>query len=144
MRHVNRPGEALSAANAAVDLWRQLASADSTGAHLPQMANALAVRAEALRRLGRHDEAVTAATSSVELLKKLSANDPDAYQPYLANALALVAVALRQAGRPKEASAVAVEAINLCKSLSDGNTAHLARIISMCEDVVRQTGASQR
>jgi tetratricopeptide (TPR) repeat protein len=111
------PGEAVAAADEAVNIYRRLVATDPD-AHQRYLAEALPTLADALRRAGRHTEAITAAGEAVQLRRRWVAFDPDAHQRYLIEALIALADALGEAGRHGEALVYAGEAVDVCSRLA--------------------------
>ena len=105
---VGRSGEALEAAQEAVELYRALVQA-SPEAYTPDLAGSLNNLANILSRLGRSGEALEAAQEAVELFRALVQGSPEAYTPRLAMSLSNLANRLSEEGRYEEALNVFTE-----------------------------------
>jgi tetratricopeptide (TPR) repeat protein len=104
--------EALTAAQEAVQLRRQLAAA-RPDAFLPDLAMSLNNLANRLSDLGHREEALTAAQEAVQLRRQLAVARPDAFLPDLAMSLNNLANRLSDLGRREEALTAAQEAVTV-------------------------------
>ena len=95
--------EALAAVQDAGDPYRAAALADLSGR---------------LARLGRYEEALSAAREAVALRRDLAARNPEAGTPDLAAALDGLGIALARQGRSEEALAAAEEAVAIRRGLA--------------------------
>jgi tetratricopeptide (TPR) repeat protein len=130
---VGRPGEALTAAEETVQLYRGLA-ADNPG-HLPDLAQALTNLANRLAESGRRVEGLAAAEEAVRLYRELvegnrdaylpnlagSVNNRDAYLPNLAASVNNLALRLGESGRRGEGLTAAQEAVALRRELVESH-----------------------
>ena len=96
-----RRREALSAAEEAAGLYRDLARANPD-AYLPDLAMAVNTLAVQLSEAGRRVEALSAAEEAVLIRRDLARANPDAYLPNLAMAVNNLANQLSEAGRGQE------------------------------------------
>ena len=88
LSELGRREEALTQAEEAVRLYRQLAAA-RPDAFLPNLAMSLNNLANRLSDLGRREEALAQAEEAVRLRRQLAAARPDAFLPALAKSLAV-------------------------------------------------------
>ena len=105
---VGRSGEALGAAQEAVELYRALVQG-SPEAYTPDLAGSLNNLANILSDVGRSGEALGAAQEAVELYRALVQGSPEAYTPRLAMSLSNLANRLSEEGRYEEALNVFTE-----------------------------------
>ena len=119
---VGRREEALDAAQQAVDLYRDLASA-SPAAYLPDLAAAVNNLALRLADMGRREEALAAAEEAVAIRRDLADANPAAYLPDLAAAVNNLANQQAGAGRREEALDAAQEAVRLYRDLASASPA---------------------
>ncbi len=114
---LGRREEALSSAQEAVTLLRQLAATrpDLFQPDLAISLNNLAIR---LSDLGRREEALIAAQEAVKLYGQLVATRPDAFLPDLAMSLNNLANMLSALGRGEQALSAAQEAVTLYRQLA--------------------------
>ena len=105
---VGRSGEALGAAQEAVELYRALVQG-SPEAYTPDLAGSLNNLANRLSDVGRSGEALEAAQEAVELYRALVQGSPEAYTPRLAMSLSNLANRLSEEGRYEEALNVFTE-----------------------------------
>ena len=117
---VGRSGEALEAAQEAVELYRALVQA-SPEAYTPDLAGSLNNLANRLSDVGRSGEALGAAQEAVELYRALVQGSPEAYTPDLAGSLNNLANILSRLGRSGEALEAAQEAVELFRALVQGS-----------------------
>jgi tetratricopeptide (TPR) repeat protein len=100
--------------------YRVLAAGDPD-AHNPALARALDNLGAQLDALGRHHEALTAATEAITLYRALATTNPDAHNPALARALNSLGIWLNALGRHHEALTATTEAITLRRALATTN-----------------------
>jgi tetratricopeptide (TPR) repeat protein len=143
LSEVGRRDEALEAGIVAVELYRQLATADAA-AHTPGLIMSLNNLAIWLAEIGRRDEALDAATEAVELYRPLVTENPASYAPGFANILETFASRLSQVGRLGEALDAALEALKLYPQPATADavryTPGLAELIHTLANLLWQVG----
>ncbi|MFG2284062.1 tetratricopeptide repeat protein [Streptomyces asoensis] len=122
LAEAGRRGEALTAAEEAVEIYRRLA-AGNPAAHEPDLAASLSNLGVQLAAAGRRGEALTAAEEAVEIRRRLAAGNQAAYEPDLARSLSNLGVRLAEAGRRGEALTAEQEAVEIYRRLAAGNQA---------------------
>ena len=105
---VGRSGEALEAAQEAVELYRALVQG-SPEAYTPHLAGSLNNLAIVLSEVGRSAEALEVAQEAVGLYRDLALASPAAYAPDLARSLSNLAYILSKEGQYEEALSVFTE-----------------------------------
>ena len=112
--------EALTIAGEAVELYRELATAnpDAFRPVLTGSLNNLAIRHS---NAGQRQEALTIAGEAVELYRELAAANPDAFRPDLAMSLNTLANSLSDAGQRQKALKIAGETAALYRELAAAN-----------------------
>ncbi|WP_371645763.1 tetratricopeptide repeat protein [Streptomyces sp. NBC_00597] len=108
--------QALELSGEAVDLGRELS--ERSEAFLPLLASALNNRYADLRAADRGEEALGAATETVDILRRVAATRPEVARPELARNLMNRAVCLSDLGRHAEGLAAGAEAIELYGELA--------------------------
>ena len=140
---VGRSGEALEAAQEAVELYRALVQG-SPAAYTPHLAMSLNNLANILSDVGRSGEALEAAQEAVRLRRALVQGSPEAYTPHLAGSLNNLAIVLSEVGRSAEALEVAQEAVGLYRDLALASPAayapDLARSLSNLAYILSKEG----
>ncbi|MCG8356528.1 MAG: tetratricopeptide repeat protein, partial [Kiloniellales bacterium] len=114
---LGRREEALTAAQEAVDIRRDLAQAQPD-AFKPYLATSLNNLGTMLSHLGRREEALTAAQEAVNIRRDLAQVRPDAFKPDLAMSLNNLGTRLRDLGRREEALTAAQEAVDIRRDLA--------------------------
>jgi tetratricopeptide (TPR) repeat protein len=139
----HRDGEALAAAEQAVEIYRDLAVArPRRPASQSDLAGALNNLSYPLRVAGRCDEALAAAEEAVRIYRPLAASRPREYRYGLANSLGTQAELLSQAGQDREALAATSEAARIFQDIPHADRAAsqvLAATLS-AHDVVKGLG----
>ncbi|MGW0801219.1 tetratricopeptide repeat protein, partial [Streptomyces sp. NPDC002692] len=122
LSEAGRRGEALTAAEEAVEIYYRLA-AGNPAAYEPDLARSLSNLGVDLSQAGRRGEALTATEEAVEIRRRLAAGNPAAYEPDLATSLSNLGVQLSEAGRRGEALTAAEEAVEIRRRLAADNPA---------------------
>ena len=117
---LGRNEEAVAAAQDAVDISRNLASA-RPDAFLPALANSLSNLGAFLVELRRRKEALAAAQEAVDIGRRLAAARSDVSLPDFARWLASLANVLSESDRSEDALAAAREAIDIRRRLAAGD-----------------------
>ncbi|MEU8901368.1 DUF3856 domain-containing protein [Nocardia sp. NPDC048505] len=130
------PGETQVLASAAVCLLnaivdRHRSTPDKTDLDLANLAGALSQWANRLHRVGRRDDAVTAATESVTLFRELRGRH-DNLSSHLAIALGSLAQQLGDVGRRDEGMAAASEAVAIARTLHDTHPDVYPMLLGSC------------
>ncbi|TFK17482.1 hypothetical protein FA15DRAFT_698423 [Coprinopsis marcescibilis] len=103
----------------AAGLWRELASRNSDpDTFYGDLSLSLYNLAIDLANLKRYQEAVTEIVDSIQMRRRLAANDPAVYDPLLALSLVNHALYLHQLGRTADAVVPAQEAVNIWQGLA--------------------------
>jgi hypothetical protein len=114
---LGRREDALSTAQQATDLYRELARA-RPDAFLPDLAMSLNNLAKMLSDLGRREDALATAQQAVDLRRELARARPDAFLPNLAVSLNNLAKMLSDLGHREDALATAQQATDLYRELA--------------------------
>ncbi|MFE1892819.1 tetratricopeptide repeat protein, partial [Streptomyces microflavus] len=115
LAEAGRRGEALTAAEEAVEIYRRLAAGNPT-AYEPDLARSLSnlgIQSIRLAEAGRRGEALTAAEEAVEIYRRWAAGNPAAYEPDLAGSLTVFAVLLTTEGDLSSGLRATGEAVEL-------------------------------
>jgi len=133
---LGRRGEALTAAQESVSLYREMAedNRDNRG----PLARSLNTLGATLEEIGRRTEALRVSQEALELCRDLVAEDRGAHLPHLALSLYNFSIKLDRAGRHDEALATAEEAVTLRRELAelDRNT-HLPALAGSLFNLAR-------
>jgi hypothetical protein len=116
MLEVNRPGEAIEPAQAALAICRRL-EAMQPGDFAPSVSTSLERLAITLVDAGRPDEAIEPLNEAVTIQRAVAEGSPALGRRMLASALGHLSNALTQAGRANEAALAAQEAIDIYDQL---------------------------
>ncbi|GAB2627407.1 hypothetical protein Aab01nite_80790 [Paractinoplanes abujensis] len=117
LRWLGRPAHALAHIEAAVDLYRQLASR-SPGLHLPGLAAELVTQSEHLIGAGRWDRALRVMREAVHIHRRLAADGSATAVRDLARCLAELAAQHGRRGQAGEALVAADETVALFRGLA--------------------------
>ncbi|MBC3839366.1 serine protease [Streptacidiphilus sp. 4-A2] len=143
LSEAGRRGEALTAAEEAVEIYRRLV-ADSPAAYEPDLATSLTNLGIGLSEAVRRGEALILTEEAVEIRRRLAADSPAAYEPDLATSLTNLGVWLSEAGRRGEALTAAEEAVEIYRRLAAGSPAahepDLASSLSNLGNRLRKAG----
>ncbi len=115
--HTGEAPQALSAAEEAVAIYRELAAADPDR-YRPDLATSLTNLAGPYSELGRRAEALPTAEEAVAIRRELAAADPDRYRTDLATSLTNLGLILVELGRLAEALAAEEEAVAIRRELA--------------------------
>ena len=110
LNRLDRPAEAVQAGAEAVEILRAQLDHNPNG-HAPQLAQALAGHAAALRSAGHADDALADADEAYTTLRRLTDTEPSGYRDDLAYASRVLAEVLESLGRTTEARRVCEEAV---------------------------------
>lgn len=140
---VGRRAEALSAANEAVELRRELA-AQNRDAFLPDLAMSISNLAGRLSDVGRWGEALSAGEEAVKLYRELVARNREAFLPSLAMSVNNLANRLSDVGKRAEALAASEVAVSLYRELvalnRDGFLPALATSLNNLASLLNKVG----
>ena len=114
--------QALTAAEQAVEVYRQLAAANPA-TYEPELARSRRDLGVVLSKVGRREEALAAEEQAVEVYRRLAAANPAAYEPQLAWSLANLGLSLSGLGQHEEALAAADQAVEVYRRLAAANPA---------------------
>jgi hypothetical protein len=137
---VGRPAEALSRAEEAVTVYREMAS--DNPAYLPDLARALNNLGVHHSTLGRPAEALPPTLEAVTRFRELAADNP-AFLPNLAKTLNNLGTHISQLGRPADAVEPTRQAVDLLQHLVGDNPTHttdLARSLTNLEKRYTEIG----
>ncbi|WP_406083567.1 tetratricopeptide repeat protein [Micromonospora zamorensis] len=142
---VGRRTEALAVSQEAVDLYRELATANRD-AHLPNLAASVSNHAVLLSEARQRAEALAISQEAVDLCWELVAANRDAHLPNLAASVNNHALRLSEVGRHAEALDASQEAVDLRRELVAANRdAYLSEFaMSMNNHALRLEEAGQR
>ncbi|WP_406486003.1 tetratricopeptide repeat protein [Streptomyces phaeochromogenes] len=137
-------GEALAAAEQAVEIRRRLAVGNSAATEFA-LADSLSNYGTHLADIGRRDEALSVAQEAIEIYDRLAAAvNPADYESALARALSSYGTHLAEMGRRDEALAVAERAVQIFDRLAVGNPAafehHLGILLSNLSNRLADAG----
>ncbi|MEV4283721.1 tetratricopeptide repeat protein, partial [Actinoplanes xinjiangensis] len=118
LAHTGRREQALTPAEEATGIYRQLADADPD-AYLPHLAASLNNLSTFLSGLGRRKQAMTPAEEATGIYRRLADADPDAYLPHLAASLNNLSTFLSGLRRRDQALASAEEATGIRRRLAE-------------------------
>lgn len=116
LRYLHRYAEAEQQSEAAVTMWRQLAS-DRPASYRGELAEALTIHSVVLSATGRHDDALERSREAMEFLREVTAHRPGRFGVALAAALHEHGKQLRALDCDEEASAIADESHSLLQRL---------------------------
>ncbi|MFG1853297.1 tetratricopeptide repeat protein [Actinomadura geliboluensis] len=122
--------EAADSAAAAVAIRRVLSAAERDDAAVNRLNRALYIHSGNLGRLGRHEESLARLTESVEVLRRLAADHPEAFEAQLAASLNARALALAELGRRRESLDGVQEAVAIYARQPDADRAALASALN--------------
>lgn len=142
---VGRREDALSAAQEATHLFRELARAQPD-AFTAGLATALNNLGNRLSDLGRWEEALSAAQEAANIDRELARAQPETFVPGLAGSLTNLASRLADVGRWEEALATAQEAVNIYRALAGTALEEFASglLISLNNIVLRLSALGRR
>ena len=132
-----RRREALSSAQEAVDLRRELAALNRD-AYLPELATSVNNLANRLAEAGRSTEALTTVQEAVDFHRELAALNRDAYLPDLATSVNNLAIRLGEDGRRVQALATAQEAVDLYRELAAHEPGHFGDSLAGAEGTLKR------
>ena len=119
LHHAGLGGQALTATEQSVEIWRRLAAANPA-AYDAGLAASLHSLGAMLSEVGRRAEALTVTEQAVEIYRRLAAANPAAFDPGLARSLSNLGIRLSGLGRRAEALAATEEAATIRRRLDDG------------------------
>ena len=111
------PGEAFTATQQAVGLYRELIAAHP-GRYRPDLARSLSDLGARFSDLGRPDDALPVAQEAARISRELAAVNPERYRPDLATALSNLGIRFTQLGRPAQALPAEQEAAAIRRELA--------------------------
>ncbi len=120
LSQAGRTEEALSPAERAAAIYRELAAADPVR-YRPELAAALANLGVRFNRLGQPADAAAAAAEAATIRRELAQDDPGRYLPDLAISLSNLATDYSELGRRADALTTAQEAAGISRQLAQGD-----------------------
>lgn len=141
--HVGMYQGALDAILAAVSFRRALAEREGSARHWGALAGSLVANSSHLGRLGRHEESLRHLTESVNVLRRLHAENPQVFRAQLASSLNALSLALAELGRRPESLAVVQEAVGLCREEMSSARPELASSLNNLSARLSEMGRPQ-